>query len=87
MDINLIKSVTDFKSKFVNVKGGLVYVRFDFGGFYEWYKLKDNTFLLLNVDASKELEESLEIYASSKERNVIDFDSIGLKSNGKLCDS
>lgn len=83
MDTKKIKSVTDFDSKFVTAEGDSVYVRFDFGGFYEWYKFTDKTFSLLDVAASKELEESFEIYDSSRERNVIDLDGIRLKSNSK----
>jgi hypothetical protein len=40
-----IKSVTSFDSKFVTGEDGTVYVKFNFGGFYEWYKQKDKIFL------------------------------------------
>ena len=74
-----VKGVTNFDSKFVTFDGGSVYIRFDFGGFYEWYKRTDNIFSFSDVVDSKDLEESLYNYESSREPNVIDFDEIILK--------
>ena len=79
MDMKKVKGVTNFDSKFVTFDDGSVYIRFDFGGFYEWYERADNTFSFSDVIDSKDLEESLGNYESSREPNVIDFDEIRLK--------
>ena len=71
-----IKSVTKFDSEFVTVEGDSVYVRFDFGGFYEWYKRMGDTFSLIDVEVSQELEESLDTFVSSKKPNIIRLDEI-----------
>ena len=79
MDMKKVKGVANFDSKFVTFDDGSVYIRFDYGGFYEWYERTDNTFSLSDVVDSKDLEESLGNYESSREPNVIDFDEIRLK--------
>lgn len=79
MDTKKIKGVTNFNSKFVTFDDGSVYVRFDFGGFFEWYEYIENTFSFSDVVGSKDLEESLDNYESPRDPNVIDFDEICLK--------
>lgn len=74
-----IKNVANFDSKFLTVEGDFVYVRFDFCDFYEWYKYTGKTFSLLDVVTSKDLEESLDNYESSKKPNVIYLGEISLK--------
>jgi len=76
MIMKKVKNVADFDGKYVTLDDGSVYVRFDFGGFYEWYRLTDKTFSLLDVAASKELEESLANSVLSRKPNVIHLDEI-----------
>jgi len=75
-----ITNVVNFDSKFLTVDGKSVYVRFDFCGFYEWYKYTGKSFSLLDVTDSKDLEESLENFESSKKPNVIYLGEISLKN-------
>ena len=75
-----INNVVNFDSKFLTVDGKSVYVRFDFCGFYEWYKYAGKSFSLLDVTDSKDLEESLENFESSKKPNVIYLGEISLKN-------
>jgi hypothetical protein len=79
-----VKSVANFDCKYVTIDDGSVYAKFDFGGFYEWYKVKDKTFSLLDIISSKELEESLEDYESSREPNVIHLGEIGRRSGRSI---
>ena len=74
-----VKGVANFDSKFGTFDDDSVFIRFDFGGFYEWYERTDNTFSFSDIVDSKDLEVSLENYESSREPNVIDFDEIRLK--------
>jgi hypothetical protein len=62
MFMKKIEGVANFESKFLTFEGGQVCVRFDFGGFYEWYLHNDDSFSLIDVSVSKELEESFQIY-------------------------
>ena len=73
-----ISNVVNFDSKFLTVDGNALYVRFDFGGFYEWYKHTDKSFRLLDVVTSNELERSLDNYESSKKPNVIYLGEISM---------
>ena len=41
MDMKKVKGVANFDSKFVTFDDGSVYIRFDFGNFYEWYERTD----------------------------------------------
>jgi hypothetical protein len=75
------KNVANFKSKFLTAEDGSVYVRFDYGGFYEWYQRAGESLLLLDVEASKELERSLEDYQPPEKPKVIFLGDIRLKSN------
>ena len=68
--------MANFDGKYVTLDDGSVYLRFDFGGFYEWYRLTDKTFSLIDVAASKELEESLANSVLSRKPNVIHLDEI-----------
>ena len=83
MNIKKIKGVADIESKFVTFDDGSVYVRFDFGGFYEWLKRKDNSLSFLDALQSKEMEEKLINHKSSKVSNLIDFDQIRLEPTSK----
>jgi len=78
MHMKKINNVVNLDSKFLTVDGNSFYVRFDFGGFYEWYKRTKNSFSLLDVVTSKDLEESLDKYESSKKPNVIYLGEISL---------
>ncbi len=69
-----IKNLTNFDGIFAVSDKGAVYMRIDFGGFYEWYEKLDNTFKLLEVSASKKLEESIDSFKSSKKHKVIFID-------------
>ncbi len=73
-----IKNVVNFDSKFLTVDGNSLYVRFDFGGFYEWYRHTDKSFRLLDVVTSNELERSLDNYESSKKPNVVYLGEISM---------
>ena len=80
MAMKKIHSVVNFDSKFLTVDGKSVYVRFDFCGFYEWYKYTGKSFSLLDVSASNDLEASLDNYESSKKPNVIYLGEIACKN-------
>ena len=71
-----IKSVTSFDSKFVTVEDGSVYVKFNFGGFYEWYRQIDKSFSLVDVATSKKLEDCLHMYEPLKKPNIIYLDDV-----------
>ena len=75
-----IKNMADFDSKFLTVEDGSVYVRFDFGGFYEWYKRTDTCLSLVDLAISDELEKSLETFESLQKRKVIFLGDIRPKS-------
>ena len=77
-----VKSVANFDGRYVTTDDGLVYVRFDFGGFYEWYEVSDKKFSLIDVASSIELEESLHDFESSNEPKVIHLGEIRSKSKG-----
>ena len=68
-----------FDSNYVTVDGGSVFVRFDFGEFYEWYKLAEKTFSLLNITESQKLEKSFNEYESSRRPNIIHLGEMCLK--------
>ena len=75
-----IKNLADFDSKFLTVEDGSVYVRFDFGGFFEWYKRTDTSLSLLDLALAKELEKSLDSHESSQKKKVIFLGDILPKS-------
>ena len=68
-----ITNLTNFDGIYAVADDGAVYMRIDYGGFYEWYEKKDHTFVLLEVSASGKLEESIETFKSSKENKVINI--------------
>ena len=68
-----IKNLTNFDGIYAVSDDGAVYMRVDYGGFYEWYEKLDNKFVLLEVSVSGKLEESIESYKSSKKNKVINI--------------
>ena len=77
-----VKSVANFDGRYVTTDDGSVYVRFDFGGFYEWYEVLDKKFSLINVASSNDLEESFHDFESSSEPKIIHLGEIRSKSKG-----
>ena len=77
-----VKSVANFDGRYVTTDDGSVYVRFDFGGFYEWYKVSNKKFSLIDVNSSNEIENSFHDFESSKEPKVIHLGEIRFKSKG-----
>ena len=73
MDMEEIKNITKFDGVYVVSDNGGVYMRIDYGGFYEWYEKLDNSFVLLELSASSKLEESVDNFKSSKKTKVINF--------------
>ena len=68
-----IKNLTAFDGIYAVGDNGSVYMRIDYGGFYEWYEKLDDKFVLLEVSASSKLEESINSFKSSKKNKVINF--------------
>ena len=68
-----IKNLTNFDGVYAVSDNGAVYMRIDYGGFYEWYEKKDNTFVLLEVSASKKIEDSIDNLKSAKKNKVINL--------------
>ena len=77
--MNKVLNTVKFKSNYVTVEGGTIFVRFDFGEFYEWYKLAKKTFSLLDVAKSQKLEKSFNEYRSSRKPNLIHLNEMHLK--------
>ena len=68
-----ITNLTTFDGIYAVADDGSVYMRIDFGGFYEWYEKLDDKFALMKVSASNNLEESIETFKSSKKNKVINI--------------
>ena len=68
-----IKNLTNFDGIYVVAESGSVYMRIDYGGFYEWYEKLDDKFVLLEVSVSGKLEKSIETFKSSKKNKVINI--------------
>ena len=77
-----ITNVANFDGRYVTIDDGSTYVRFDFGGFYEWYEVADKKFSLIDVASSNELEESFHEFESSSEPKIIHLGEIRSKSKG-----
>ena len=73
-----IKNLTNFDGVYAVSEDGDVYMRIDYGGFYEWYQKLDNKFVLLEVSASQKIQESTDNFKLSKKNKVI---NIGDKRN------
>jgi hypothetical protein len=73
MDMEEIKNLTNFDGVYVVSDNGAVYMRIDYGGFYEWYEKLDNSFVLLELSVSSKLEESVDNFKSSKKTKVINL--------------
>jgi hypothetical protein len=72
--------VTNFNGKHVTANDANVYVKFDFGGLYEWYRKQDKTISLLDVMTSEEFKESLDSCLSFREQNLF-----ASKINDNVC--
>ena len=68
-----IKNLTNFDGVYVVSDNGAVYMRIDYGGFYEWYEKLDNSFVLLKLSASKKLEKSVDNFKLSKKTKIINI--------------
>ena len=68
-----IKNLTNFDGIYAVSDDGAVYIRIDYGGFYEWYEKLDNAFVLLELSASRKLEVSVDNFKSLKKTKVINL--------------
>ena len=60
MNMKEIKNLTNFDGIYAVADGGAVYMRINYGGFYEWYEKRDHTFVLLEVSASPKIEQLID---------------------------
>ena len=68
-----ITNLTSFDGIYAVTDSSSVFMRIDYGGFYEWYEKLDDKFVLLEVSVSSKLEESIESFKSSKKNKVINI--------------
>jgi hypothetical protein len=68
-----IRNLTNFDGVYAVSEDGTVYMRIDYGGFYEWYEKLDNKFVLLEVSASQNIEKSIDNFKVSKKNKVINI--------------
>jgi len=74
MTVQFIKKVENFSTVFTTTINGNVYVRMDFGSFYEWYKYKRKSFRLVGDKDAASLERAFQAYSADNDHNVIFFE-------------
>lgn len=81
MAVQFIKKVENFSTVFTTTINGNVYVRMDFGSFYEWYRYEDKSFHRVGERDAVSLEKAFRAYREDSDQNVIFFEKgDGLKN-------
>jgi len=74
MPVQFIKKVENFSTVITTTINGNVYVRMDFGSFYEWYRYESKSYRLVGEKDAVSLEKAYRAYRADNDHNVIFFE-------------